>query len=309
MFNLSTFFIQTQQGYYDDEEDRQVITPDFDKPMNIKYMLNENDFFIKSDFIWGFLLTGYEYSYLTKDYRENLKSKWVKQPVNEDASNMFLRFDNLSVDEKLKFIIKQALPAVQSFEGSYGYHYKNSIYYFDSMKQRFDAFTKLLSDKNLTFATNDDGSVHLGYTISEKEIYTAIMDNINTITDQDVKDRATKELNRYYEVLHFSLTADSTIKDGVVLTSTIDMAAKLDNIPNPYKMQIGTIEAKATIKSASDNIGKVSFVDSDFPSHNVTDMEQINKDVLQAEIKYWTDQGYSVDENGNVDWSTGRKGY
>ncbi|MDP4132496.1 MAG: copper amine oxidase N-terminal domain-containing protein [Bacillota bacterium] len=294
LYNLATFYMQTQR--YGGNESDEVITPDFDKPMNIKFMLNDETLFVKSDFILGMILNSYNYSFLDKDYREKLKSNWIKlsndNAIYGNSGLENLDLENLDVDTRLELAVKQLLQI--------GYEYKDSTNYFENINKKVTAFTELLSNDNLVLNYNDDGSAHITYKIDEKTIYNAIMKIVNSIDDEDEKEEATKNVNQYLKVLHFNLAYDANIKDGIVLDAAVDATAKLDNIPNQYNMQIGTIEAKLNAKSVSSDIGKVTIAESDFPSENVISQEQLDQEALKARVKHYTDLGYTVDENGNI---------
>jgi len=288
-FNLYTFILQAYQQGYDDEE--SIITPDFDKPINMKFMMNDNAAYIKSDLIIGAMLKGYPYNYLDKDYVNAAKDKWYKQSIDVQ-NNIVINYDEMDAGKKIETILK-------GITYNYGY-YSNSIYYYNTFK---NIIKKLMGDDKLTLISNIDGTYQASLKIDDKSIFDIITETVNSIYTDDKED-VMKNVNDYSDVCHFNINITAGIKEGIILNSAVDAAYKMDNIPNQFKIQIGTIEAKYSFTSAASDIGNVKIADSDFPADsNLLDEEQLKKDALQAKIKHFKDLGYEIDENGIVDYS------
>lgn len=293
-FNLYTFILQAIQKDFDDKD--SFITPDFDKPINMKFMMNDKAAYIKSDLIIGAMLRGYPYNYLDKEYKETAKNKWYKRNIDTE-NNVVTNYDEMDINKKIETVLKGFSTG---FDGHYGYRSTGSIYYYNTLK---NAIKELWGDDKLTLTANADGTYQASLSIDDKAIFEIITDAVSSIC-ADNKDEVLKNIKEYSDVCHFKFNLTSSIKDGVVLNSLAEAEFKMDNIPNPFKIQIGTIEAKYSITSAASDIGKVKITDDEFPSgNNLLDEEQLKNDSEQAKTKYYKDLGFSVDENGNVDFS------
>jgi len=280
--NLYMFIIQQEQCYYADETDYP--TPDFDQPINCKLMLDENEAYFKSDFILEMILNNYYYERLDKVNKDGQKNKWIK---SENLNFSLADYDKMSVDEKVDSLIKglscyrfpefyDLFDPLYYLRYAQNYYWQNTIYSYNKLDTVTTMLAKLFGDDKLVLTDNADGSTQLSYAIDEKTVNTILLDVISKIEDGKYKEEITKKINQLFEVLHFNITASVSLKEGIILNSVMDGGLKMDNILNPYKMKIGTIDAKFNMTSTSSEIGEVKITDADYPAGlDILDQEQL----------------------------------
>ncbi len=266
--NLWTFMMQSQPfSYYHDD----IIIPDFENSINIKLMADKENVFIKSDIIMSLMLDNYEYRYLDGEYINQIRSKWLKVPLDNTGGDIPLgQFYEMNLDEKIKSTLKGL---------NYGPPY--SIYEYDGINEQVTLFVNIFSDERLTLTDNDDGTTQAFYRIDENGIY-EILNQV--LSDLDEYDRAV--MDSYFEVINFNLTVGITFRDGVFLNSSFGTNIRLDNIPNPYNMQIGIIEGEWQSDGICTDIENTVIEDVYPTEEEVITEEQIMEEAERARENY-----------------------
>ena len=206
---------------------------DFDKPMNLQYCLSQDGIYIKSAEVAGYLSNMYRYDRLTSEEKERLKTLWIKVgevPPAIEAPPFTAEF-GVSIIQSMIYSYQPSNPKVyaeyliETFQelcarASFAKDEKTG-----ALKYALDIDKAFVEQQALKFA----GGMAYGYQYGQTDQAQVIAGQIKAVTE-------------FFDGFDCRYKATETYENKTITSGSIDIGYSLLNIPNIFKLPIGSFD-------------------------------------------------------------------
>ena len=204
---------------------------DFDKPIHLQYCLNQDGIYVKSAEVAGYLSNMYRYDRLTGEEKERLKTLWIKvgeAPPAIEAPPFTAEF-GVSIIQSMIYSCHPSDPKVfaecliETFRELCARASFTKDEKTGALKYALDIDKAFVERQALKFA----GSMTYGYQNGRQD---------QAITGQ------VKAVTEFFDAFDCHFKATETYENKTITSGSIDIGYSLLNLPNIFKLPIGSFD-------------------------------------------------------------------